>query len=132
MQVIEHTFPSSYGEFEIEFIDLNNDQYKEIVFVLGVGRGINARNETLAVYEVAGRCLQELYSTRYMNWYGPNDRWWYDRYYRDINNDGTVDLELILDHDPIGQSHLEVPKLIPREQVKVFRAENIDFIKESL
>jgi hypothetical protein len=120
-KVIDYAFCSSYGEFSIDFVDLNGDKQKEIVFVLGQGRGTSARREILTIYEVAAPGLHELYSRVYSDYYGSSGRWWYNRYYRDTDNDKIIDLELILSYDPIGETHLESPELIPKEKRIVYR-----------
>ena len=116
--VTDSAFCSSYGLFEIDAIDLNGDDNKELVFVLGEGRGTSARKETLYVYELTGSGFKQLSSIVYSDYYGSGKRWWYERHYRDIDGDGKTDLELILFHDPIGDI-LESPELIPTEKRKV-------------
>ncbi|RQV97153.1 hypothetical protein EH221_04110 [bacterium] len=120
-RIVGHFFHSSYGVFEIEFVDLTGDEKKEVVFILGEGRGTSARREMLTVYEVAECGLRQLYTTQYSDYYGSGSRWWYERCYKDTDYDGIVDLELNLSYDPIGQTNLETPELIPNETLKVFR-----------
>lgn len=120
--VVDYSFCSSYGDFEIDFVDLTGDKKMEVVFILGEGRGTNCRRENLEIYKVVENSLKQLYSTRYSDYYGLHHRWWYERQYRDTDGNGTTDLELLLDHDPIGvMPLLESPELIPKEKVKVFR-----------
>lgn len=120
-KVVDRTFRSSYGFFTVDFIDLDGDETKEVIFILGQGRGTSARSQTLVIYEVRDYNLHKLCSTEYSDYYGPGRQWWYERHYCDTNGDGITELELVLCHDPIGQSHLESPELIPKEKRKVFR-----------
>lgn len=113
-QIVDYSFCSSYGEFTIDFVDLNGDKKMEIIFILGEGRGTSARRVILTLYEVVRSGLQKCYSCTCSDYYGSGCRWWYDRHYKDTDGDGITDLELILSYNPIGETPLQSPELIPK------------------
>jgi len=120
--VADYLFYSSYGFYDIDTVDLNDDGKMEFVFIFGEGRGTNARRENLGVYEVVQDGLKKVYSTKYSLPFGIVNSWSYGRYYRDTDGDGKTDLELILDYRPLfGHPHAETLEMLPKEEVRVFR-----------
>ena len=125
--IADYIFYSSYGSYDIDVIDLNDDGKMEFIFVFGEGRGTNARRENLGVYEVVQDGLKKVYSTKYSLPFGLVNRWSYERYYRDTDANGTIDLELILDYGPLfGHPRAESLEMLPKEETKVFRYAVLD------
>ena len=120
-KVLDEPFCSSYGDFQIDLIDLTGDGREEYVFLVGEGRGTSARREWLIVrQERDGHFVDILREVR-SDYFGSGATWWYDYAYVDIDDDGATDLELTLDHSPTDIATLQTPEDIPREKVKQYR-----------
>ncbi len=120
-KVLEAPFFSSYGDFQIDLVDLTGDGCEEYVFVVGDGRGTSARREHLIVKQERNSQLVEILSIVRSDYFGSGVTWWYDCEYIDLNRDGITDVRLTLDHSPTDITSLQAPEDIPSEQVKVYR-----------
>ena len=119
-KVVERTFRSSYGFFTIDFIDLDGDATKEVIFILGQGRGTSVRSETLTIERFDGYGLEQVFSTSYSGHYDCGRGFWtYKRRYLDTDKNGTTDLEMVLTYDPLGAA--ESFWGLPKEKRKTFR-----------
>jgi|GEM_PF-6934590 len=121
-QIASKNFYTSYGLFELEAADLTGNGIEEFLLVTGDGRGTNVRRETLRVFTIYRNSLKEILRTKFGGYFGV-DYWRYHIEYADVNEDGILDLELILDDIDYNRAKLSLGNdftIIPHEKIERF------------
>ena len=116
----ETRFISSYGDFDLQLVDVTGDGIEEFILVWGKGRGTSARQEHLSVLMQSGKIFKPILEILVSDYFGSGLAWWYDREFKIIDNKGPIALRLDLKNSPFKGCDLCSPSLIPKEKTKEF------------
>lgn len=112
--IAELRFNSSYGFFDVGFIDLTGDTVEELLLISGKGHGTNVRNEKLSIYQFKNANLEKIFEIPVSDYFGPGVRWWYKISLIDDKQNKGKYLYLELDYSPYEDNPIAYPELIPK------------------
>jgi len=110
-------FASTYGFFDLTLVDVTGDGIEAFFLVTGENLGTNVRQERLTVWTRSGKSFRKLLRVPVSAYCGMFCHWEYERQFVDVNEDGIIDLRLVLKVEP--GKHAD-RSLIPKETVREY------------